>query len=267
MDVLDLTLAAISWEPQIRGALAVLIGFVVLCGGVYLLLATNSGARTGLLIAIAGLFGWFTIMGAVWWVYGIGWAGDAPSWETIEINFDGGQTAVTEVVAEDPEFSSWEVIAEDNPAFGELSASATAALTDSNPPVFETAGDFVIIEAFETGGKPDRQGDGIFDRVANRVTNTLRVTNPPHYAVVEVQGVIDQGELQPGQAPPTPEADPEQPAIAVILERNIGNLRVRPAVFTIVSMIIFGITANVLHRRDKRETVNRERGADELVEV
>jgi len=33
-----------------------------------------------------------------------------------------------------------------------------------------------------------------------------------------------------------------------------------------VSMIIFGITANVLHRRDKREAVNRERD-EELVEV
>ena len=83
MDVLDLTLAAISWEPEIRGALAVLIGFVVLCGSVYLLVATNSGARTGLLISIAGLFGWFSIMGVIWWIYGIGWIGDAPSWQTV----------------------------------------------------------------------------------------------------------------------------------------------------------------------------------------
>jgi hypothetical protein len=205
-------------------------------------------------------------MGAVWWVYGIGWKGDDPTWYPVEINFDGGATAVTEVVAEDPEFTNWDEIPEDDPAFGELSAATTAALTEGNPPTFESAADFTILEAYEIGGKPDRQGDGVFDRVANRVTNTLSVTNPPHYAVVEVQAVVDQGELEPGQAPPTPEPDPDAPEIAVILERDIGNLRVRPAMFTIFSMVVFGITANVLHRRDKREAENRARD-DELVEV
>jgi hypothetical protein len=264
MDVLDLTLAAISWEPEIRGALAVLIGFVVLCGSIYLLLATNSGARTGLLISIAGLFGWLSIMGVVWWVYGIGWVGDAPSWQTIEINFDGGETAVTEVVSDDPELESWEPIPTDNPAFGELQAAATLALTEGG--IFETTSDFVIHDAHETGGKPDRESDSMIDRVTNRITNTLMVTNPEHYAVVRVQGAIDPGEIPAGEAPPIPEEDPEQPEIAVVLIRDIGNLRVRPAAFTIVSMIIFGITANVLHRRDKREAENRERD-EELVEV
>lgn len=264
MDVLDLTLAAISWEPEIRGALAVLIGFVVLCGSVYLLVATNSGARTGLLISIAGLFGWFSIMGVIWWIYGIGWIGDAPSWQTVEINFDGGATAVTEAVSDDPELESWEVIAEDNPAFGELQAAATAALTEQG--IFADNSEFVIQDAHETGGKPQRESDAMIDRVTNRITNTLTIKNPEHYAVVRVQGAIDQGEPEPGAAPPVPEADPEEPIVAVVLERDIGNLRVRPAAFTIVSMIIFGITANVLHRRDKREAVNRERD-EELVEV
>ncbi len=265
MDVLDLTLAAISWEPQIRGALAVLIGFVVLCGSVYLLVATNSGARTGLLIAIAGLFGWFSIMGVIWWVYGIGWIGDAPSWNAVEINFDGGETAVTEVVHEDPEFESWDVITEDNANYGELSAAATTAVTEQG--IFESTADFVILPpAFETGGKPQRASDSIIDRVTNRITNTLRVTHPPHYAVVLVQGAIDQGEPAPGEPPPVPEADESEPVVAVIFERDIGNLRLRPAMFTIFSMVVFGITANVLHRRDKREAENRARD-EELVEV
>jgi hypothetical protein len=236
----------------------------VLCGSIYLLLATNSGARTGLLISIAGLFGWFSIMGVVWWVYGIGWVGDAPSWQTVEINFDGGETAVTEVVNDDPELESWEPIPQDNPAYGELQAAATLSLQEQG--IFETPADFVINDAHETGGKPDRQSDSMVDRVTNRVTNTLRITNPEHFAVVRVQGTIDQGEPGPGEAPPSPEADPEQPEVAVVLIRDIGNLRVRPAAFTIVSMIIFGITANVLHRRDKREAENRERD-EELVEV
>lgn len=253
----DLTLAAISWEPHIRGMLAVLIGFVVLCGSVYLLVATNSGARTGLLIAIAGLFGWMSIMGVVWWVYGIGWAGDAPTWQAVEINWDGGETAVTEVVQDDPSLASWDEITPDNSEYGELQATATDALIEAGS--FESAADFVITGMRETGGKPQRDGDSTIDRVTHRITSTLQLTHPPHYAVVLVQGTIDQGEPGPGEAPPVPEADPNQPVVALVLERDLGNLRLQPAAFTFFSMVIFGITANALHRRDKMEAENRAR--------
>ena len=40
----------------------------VLGGSVYLLLATNIGARLGLLVALAGLFGWLTILTLTWWI-------------------------------------------------------------------------------------------------------------------------------------------------------------------------------------------------------
>jgi hypothetical protein len=256
-EAFDLTLAAISWEPHIRGMLAVLIGFVVLCGSVYLLLATNSGARTGLLIAIAGLFGWMSIMGVVWWVYGIGWAGDAPSWRAVEINWDGGETAVTEIVSEDPSLESWDAIPSDNPSFGELSAATSDALIEAG--AFESAADFIILDAQETGGKPDRSGDSTVDRVAHKITSSLRLTHPPHYAVVRVQPVVDQGPPAPGEAPPTPIPDEDEPVVALVLERDIGNLRVPPAAFTFFSLVVFGITANVLHRRDKREAENRAR--------
>ena len=62
----------LAWDPTIRGVLVVVTAVVVLSGSVYLLLATNTGARLGFLIAAAGLFGWMTIMGVVWWLYGIG---------------------------------------------------------------------------------------------------------------------------------------------------------------------------------------------------
>ena len=62
--------AGIAWDPQIRGFLAVLVGVVVLMGSVYLLLGTNLGARLGFLVAISWIFGWCTIMGLTWWMYG-----------------------------------------------------------------------------------------------------------------------------------------------------------------------------------------------------
>ena len=78
--------ASIAWFPEIRNILSLLVGIGVLCGSVYLLLATNIGARLGLLIAIAALFGWMTTMGAIWWIYGIGMQGEAAHWQVVEIN-------------------------------------------------------------------------------------------------------------------------------------------------------------------------------------
>lgn len=93
MQTIDL-IAGLAWDPEIRGFLAVLTGIVVLMGSVWLLLATNSGTRLGTLIAGAGFFGWMAIMGSVWWVYGIGYAGDRPTFELVEIvdaDLEGGE--------------------------------------------------------------------------------------------------------------------------------------------------------------------------------
>lgn len=80
--------AGIGWEPEIRGALVVLIGSTVLMGSVWMLLATNIGSRVGTLNALAGFFGWIVIMGLVWWIYGGNvLRGDDPSWVPKEGNF------------------------------------------------------------------------------------------------------------------------------------------------------------------------------------
>jgi hypothetical protein len=83
----------------------------------------------------------------------------------------------------------------------------------------------------------------------HKITSTARITHPPRFAIVQVQAVRPV-EVEPGEAPPSPEADPDQPVISVIMERDLGNVRVRPAVFTIASFIIFGVLAWMLHRRD-----------------
>lgn len=84
MPMIDL-IAGLAWDPEIRGFLAVLTGVVVLMGSVWLILSTNSGTRLGTLIAGAGFFGWMAIMGSIWWIYGIGYAGDRPVFELVEI--------------------------------------------------------------------------------------------------------------------------------------------------------------------------------------
>ena len=69
-------------------------------------------------------------------------------------------------------------------------------------------------------------------------------------AIVQVQPVIKQV-AEPGQAPPLPKADESAPVVSVIMERNIGDRRFPGAMLTISSGIMFGITLNALHRRDK----------------
>jgi hypothetical protein len=95
-------LAAIQFDPNIRGLLVVMVGVVVLIGSVYLLLATNTGVRLGFLIAMAGLAGWMFTMGLIWWMYGIGLKGRDPSWIEQEINFSRSDSVITEQVAKLP---------------------------------------------------------------------------------------------------------------------------------------------------------------------
>ena len=91
-------LAAIAFDPTIRGIHIVVVAVTALIGSVYLILATNTGIRTGFLIAMAALTGWCLSMGLFWTIYGIGMVGASPTWTAKEINFDRDASTVTEHV-------------------------------------------------------------------------------------------------------------------------------------------------------------------------
>lgn len=95
-------LAAIAFDPAIRGVLVVATGVVVLIGSVYLVVSTNTGFRQGFLITMAALAGWCFSMGLIWTMYGIGLRGEDPSWIEREINFSRDNPVATEVVAKLP---------------------------------------------------------------------------------------------------------------------------------------------------------------------
>jgi hypothetical protein len=81
-------------------------------------------------------------------------------------------------------------------------------------------------------------------------------THPEHYAIVEVQAVIPQV-TPPGGTPPTPKVDPNAPVISVVMIRSLGDLRFPGFMLFTVGGILFAITCNTLHRRDKRMAVAR----------
>ena len=81
-------LAQIGFDPEIRGALVVAVGAIVLFGSIWMILATNHGVRLASLIALTGFFGWMVIMGGFWWLRGIGFVGDTVSWQVLDFNRD-----------------------------------------------------------------------------------------------------------------------------------------------------------------------------------
>lgn len=240
MEIFELVAFSLSWDPAIRGILATVVGVIVLCGSVYLLLGTNLGARLGFLVAMAGLFGWMSIMGVMWWVYGIGMVGETPSWHVIEVvssaEADDLSGAVTDEVQD---ISELEELPAGDPVRGEAQAAADVALTEGQFAVFDSTADYLPIAAYETGGKDP---DALLSR--------LPLPHPPHYAISQVQARIPV-EVVLGQPVPPAETDPTAPVYSVVMERDQGSLRVPPAIFTIASLLIFAISANALHRRDQ----------------
>jgi hypothetical protein len=289
MQTLNL-IAGIAFDPTIRGLLSVAVGVVVLMGSVYLLLATNTGNRLGFLLALTGFFGWMAIMGVVWWIYGIGMQGEDPAWRVVEYNAADTSQAVTDRVTElnlaalpegpdgrpdyqamstlaeeDPdrfvevnerfedESNGWQWLPASDPSRGEAEATVSDQLPDCATCNFgiDSPADYVVLGAFEVGGKEGLPPDpNRWDRIRTQITSALTITHPERYAVVQVQRVIPQTP-EPGQAPPTPEADPAQPVISVVMIRDIGDLRFPAAMITIGSTLIFGLLCWVLHQRER----------------
>ncbi len=288
MQTLNL-IAGIAFDPTIRGILAVLVGVVVLMGSVYLLLATNTGNRLGFLLALTGLFGWMAIMGSIWWIYGIGMQGAAPSWQVVEYNAGDVEQAVTGRVTElelsdlpqdddgvdyeavvtladeDPEgfaelndrfeedSNGWRLLPASDPARGEAEATVSDALPDCATCNFgiESPADYLVLGAFEVGGKQGLPTDpNRWDRIRTKAIQAVTLTHPERYAVVQVQKVIEQ-EPEPGQAPPTPEVDPAEPVISVVMLRDIGDRRFPAAMITIGSLLIFALLCWLLHQRER----------------
>ena len=329
MEALDV-IAGLAWDPEIRGFLAVFAGVIVLMGSVWLLLALNTGTRLGTLVAAAGFFGWMVIMAAVWWIYGIGWAGTAPTWQLREINVgdldaaaleqartlpDAAElpsafevvidsddpvahaefgmvtrdtltpdqtegldaAAIDELVADELarnqaatlselaavspgviadaaasgrlNFGGWKLLS--TAEAGEAQASAVAMLLESPDLTFTSQGDFKLLDAYTIGGKrglpddPDR-----LDRIWTQIRTALTITHPTRYGLVQIQEVVHQP-LIPGQPPPRPVVDESKPVISVIMVRDLGNLRLRPALVTLGSLCIFVALCLFLHERDK----------------
>ncbi|HEX9681518.1 MAG TPA: hypothetical protein VGA13_00395 [Acidimicrobiales bacterium] len=261
------SLAAIGWEPEIRGALVVLIAVAVLCGSIYLVLATNAGARLGFTLAFTGLMGWMLVMGVIWAMYGIGLKGDSPTWEVREVvvgNIEAAEVAkVRELVDQDAAVAGdWKALPEGDGDRGEAAAAVddffTAGDRSNRATYFgDTAASFLTLAVFDVGGKdelddkracsfhrPDTYG-GCWDRMTNKIAQTTQLKHPTHYAVVQLQA-----EELDVNGDPTGELDSSGAVVNVVLIRDLGNLRLPALAVTVASGILFAVGVSQLHRRD-----------------
>jgi hypothetical protein len=270
------TLLAIGWEPELRGILTVMIGTAVWMGSIYLILGTNLGARLGFMVAFAGLAGWIALMGAVWWMYGIGLKGDDASWQQVP-----GRTVIQEVdllheagvldeqipytseddpaeastaVAEQLESQGWVAVEASAPEFGQAEASATVFLEEEGA---FSAGEFKVTNVWEVD-PPDESAwpklgpNGEFDQIA--------FFHKPYYTLVEVAPLVELRE-EPGRAPIQPEIDATRQRQYVYMIRDLGSLRQPAAYITIGSTLIFLLMCWLLHRRDRIVAENLSRKA------
>ena len=113
----------------------------------------------------------------------------------------------------------------------------------------EQSNTFVVLDAFQQGGKPERLNNGVWERVSNKVITSTMPRHPTNYTVVQVQRSIYK-EPVAGQAPPPAEVDPDKPVISVLLRRNLGRFRLPGILVAIGSGLLFLVSLLMLHTRD-----------------
>ncbi|MEA3018561.1 MAG: hypothetical protein QOI47_85 [Actinomycetota bacterium] len=242
----------LDWNIELRGILVVALAVVVLPGSIYMILSTNLGTRLGFLVALAGVFGWITIMATIWTTYAIGYVGTAPSWKVKEVVTSNSVNDLhAAALPQAHDLSTWHKLAADDPKRGEAQASVSAAIagTAAAIKVFDADTDYFVLDAYDKGGK-------------NRgfIAQNFPGPHPPHYAIVQVERV--KAVTVPfGETPPKSVPDPTQPVVSVIMERNLGNKRLPPFLTALGSGIIFAVLCNTLHRRDKIVTAARAAAA------
>lgn len=252
----DFLLAGLSWDPQIRGAAIVLAGLVLLPGSVYLLLSTNMGAKMGLVLAVTGLAGWMTIMGATWLVFGIGLKGAEPEWKALEVVTGPAAQSLLDVMDEFPK-GKWTELRPGDAQLADAQATADKLLA---PASAEESGGGHGEEGGEGGGEPEGAAarfESPFSKTEDYVlldgynyggeNYFLTLRHRPRYVVVRVKPALFE-------EPPAgfkPQPDLTAPTTSVIMIRDLGNLRLPPFLVTLTSGLIFGVCCWNLHQRDK----------------
>ena len=261
------TMLAIAWKPELHGIIITIVAVGTLCGSIYLLLGTNLGARLGLLVSLAGLFGWMATMGFVWWAYGIGLKGKEPVWQSTEVivnDADLSQLGIgpSSGLSDDPVDRAaqnsvaliddgWRQLADDDPQRA-LAISGADEILQKEAELF-TAAEYKSLAVYDRGGRryPLLLGRDELDFLA--------FWHQPRFAIVEV-AQVEPVFTEPGRAPRVPVVDDAVQHKYVKMVRDLGDKRKNSAFIAIGSTVIFAGLCWMLHMRDRTVAANRAKG-------
>jgi hypothetical protein len=206
-----------------------------------------------------------TIMGTIWWTYGIGLTGRAPAWLAAEpativreasllqsaeilelpLTLSGDIASDSVAVSSALQSEGWELLEESDPRRGQAVAASDEIIQNEAEEL--VAGEYLSVAVYDKGGDRWPKINDSLDFVA--------FFHKPHYSLVEVVPVVPQ-RTEPGRAPARPEIDSSQPHRYIYMIRDLGTKR-QPAIFiTIGSSIIFLLLCRILHRRDLKVQEN-----------
>lgn len=244
------------WYPTILGILVVVFATLLFVGSIYLLLGTNVGGRLALLVTFTALSGFMVLLSGLWVTTASPLntiKGRIPAWEVLEVVEDPSLAQTTEV----------HDIIDAGRKVDEIEAANVKASVDEN---------LVTVQALPNAAEEIEQKFARFAAVTDYLTldtyeiggsqpNPLEfeLTHTPLYAVVEFCEV-KQVEVVFGTAPPAPEcAASSNQSGFVVLQRDLGSLRVPPTVALGSSILLFVLGLLALHWREKDEAEAKRR--------
>jgi hypothetical protein len=267
----ELVLAALRWNPTVRGILFPLIMFVILCGGTYLILATNMGNRVGFLVAVAGLTGWMFLMSIAWMMYAIGLQGRFNVWH-VEETITGEKNLVNAIYTPaqdlaDGKSTTWNAIAEGVPQRGDAQAVTDNHLGASGIKLFGGSAEYTTVGAWQRGGEKfplfyekEKGDNNLFRKGLHGFADMFAFKHTPNHFVIQVQAVVKEDVVRNGQTlqevvrneDGTPKIDTTKPVVSTLLVRDLGSKRLPGFVLFLSSGTLLLILCMVLHYRDKQ---------------
>ena len=283
-------LATITWDPFVRGIVILAVALVLLPGSVYLVLATDTGARLGFLLTAGAISGMLFLFAILWpALSSTADIGRANSWKPIAIiTGDFGSQVTINGVKDFPvnhvanakpplqplpkkrwfwPFQScndggWHKIdpsriSDPQSAADKVLAPSSASGAGGTPSSaltspFSQTSDYVYVDGFEKG----TNSGCIF--AINRHKIYVPYARSPHYVVLRVQPALPTPTTT-GGAVPTPKPDTSKPYTYVIMKRDLGSVRQPQFILALCSGLIFLVVCYSLHRRDKEAWAREER--------
>jgi hypothetical protein len=249
--------------------LAVIAGITLFCGSIYVLLGTSLGARLGFLIAFTALMGFMVLLTSLWMTTASPLntlKGRIPSWKVKEAVARLDESKISQARAIDRKGHTVDPTEASNVKAAVDTALVTKVATPTEPVTadenkyaqFDDVTQYTVDNTLEVGG-------------SNPQFWKLQLHHTPKFAVVHFCEVVKRPADAPFGLPPlTPTCSTSAGAKQgyLILERDLGSLRVPPFVAFVMALTLFVLGLLGLHWREKDEmAMAAARGATTPVPV